>query len=166
VGILLYVKIKSNMQLKDMRTVIQRVKQASVSVDSQVVGKIGPGFLLLLGFGAEDKQETPPTQEFRKLIEKIINLRIFSDNDKKFNLSLLDLNYQLLVVSQFTLYADCNKGRRPEFFSALEPQLAKQYFEEFVKTCELLIPGKVQTGTFGAYMQVELVNDGPVTITF
>lgn len=141
-----------------MKLVIQRVKRASVEVNKEIVGKIEQGFLVLLGVGPED---TKGTADF--LIQKLIKLRVFEDENEKMNLSLKDINGELLIVSQFTLYADCSGGNRPSFTNAAKPDKANELYEYFISKCiEENI--KVEHGIFGADMQVELVNDGPVTI--
>jgi D-aminoacyl-tRNA deacylase len=141
-----------------MRAVIQRVTKASVSVEGEVVAEIGIGMLILLGIAPED---TPAAAE--QLADKIANLRIFDDEADKMNLSLLDVMGAALVVSQFTLYADTRKGRRPSFVAAAKPDRAEPLVELFAKILEERgVP--VQTGVFGAHMDVALVNDGPVTI--
>ena len=141
-----------------MRAVIQRVESASVSVDGSVVGKIGGGFLVLLGVGTEDTE-----RDCEKLAQKLINLRIFADGDGKTNLSVKDVGGSLLIISQFTLYADCRKGNRPSFVNAKEPAEAERLYEFFCTLCECEIP-TVERGIFGADMRVELVNDGPFTV--
>lgn len=141
-----------------MRAVVQRVKEAEVTVDGEVVGRIGHGLVILLGVGHED---TP--KEADRLAEKIANLRIFPDAEGKFNLSLLDVGGEALVVSQFTLYADTKKGRRPSFVDAAPPDAAEPLVAHFASS--LADKGiKVKTGRFGALMDVALVNHGPVTI--
>ena len=141
-----------------MRAVLTRVKSASVTIDGQVVGKIGRGFLILLGVGPEDTEK-----ECRYLAEKALSLRIFEDENGKMNRGLEDVNGQVLVVSQFTLYGNCRKGRRPSFVEAAGPELGNRLYEQFLKDCEDLgFPP--QHGRFGASMQVESVNDGPVTL--
>ncbi len=141
-----------------MRVCLQRVTEASVQVDDQTVGQIGPGLLVLLGIG---KQDT--SHEVKQLVDKIVNLRIFADQQGKMNLSLLDVEGEMLVISQFTLWGDCRKGRRPSFVDAADPQLAEPLYEEFSQ--EVRSRGvTVETGCFGAMMQVSLVNDGPVTL--
>jgi D-tyrosyl-tRNA(Tyr) deacylase len=141
-----------------MRVVIQRVKQASVTVDGSCVGKIGKGLLLFVGIGRDDTQAVVD-----KYIDKIIKLRIFADEQGKTNLSLLDIQGELLAVSQFTLYADCKKGNRPNFLLAADPDKARELYEYFLSSCKNRL-GKAEAGEFGAEMQVELVNDGPFTI--
>ncbi|WP_251230546.1 D-aminoacyl-tRNA deacylase [Adlercreutzia aquisgranensis] len=141
-----------------MRAVIQRVSEASVTVDGQVVGAIGQGLLVLLGVGHGDSEQTA-----EKLWSKLARLRIFEDEAGKTNLSLADVGGQLLVVSQFTLYASCKKGNRPSFTDAGTPDEANRLYEWFVNRARADVP-VVQTGRFGAYMDVALVNDGPFTI--
>lgn len=141
-----------------MRAVIQRVESASVSVDGRVVGKIGGGFLVLFGVGAEDTE-----RDCEKLAQKLINLRIFADENGKTNLSIKDVGGELLIISQFTLYADCRKGNRPGFINAKEPVEAERLYEFFCTLCEREVT-TVERGIFGADMRVELVNDGPFTI--
>lgn len=141
-----------------MKLVIQRVKRASVEVDKKIVGKIGKGFLVLLGVGPEDTEDTA-----NFLVQKLIKLRVFEDENEKMNLSLKDINGELLIVSQFTLYADCTGGNRPSFTNAAKPEKANELYEYFIEKCkEENI--KVEHGIFGADMKVELLNDGPVTI--
>ena len=141
-----------------MRAVLTRVNSASVSIDGKVVGKIGKGFLILLGVGPNDTEK-----ECRYLAEKALGLRIFEDENCKMNLGLEAVNGQVLVVSQFTLYGNCRKGRRPSFAEAAGPELGNELYEKFLSICdELGYPP--QHGRFGADMQVESVNDGPVTL--
>lgn len=141
-----------------MRIVVQRVTSASVEVNGEVCGKIGTGYLLLLGVGQGDTEE-----DCRRLADKIINLRIFSDENDKINLSLSDVDGELLIVSQFTLYADCRKGNRPNFIQAGKPDEAERLYNYFADYCRS--KGKrVETGIFGADMKVSLVNDGPFTV--
>lgn len=141
-----------------MKIVLQRVTSASVKVDGEVTGRIDKGYLLLFGAGHEDSEE-----DCRRLADKIINLRIFSDENGKINLSLADVGGSLLVVPQFTLYADCRKGNRPNFIQAAKPDIAERLYEYFVDYCRS--KGKhVETGVFGADMKVELLNDGPFTL--
>ena len=141
-----------------MRAVLTRVKSASVTVDGKVIGRIGPGFLILLGITHEDTEA-----QAVKLADKLMGLRIFEDENEKMNRSLEDVGGQVLVVSQFTLYGNCKKGRRPEFLAAARPELAVPLYEKFVALCR--DKGfSVETGEFGAEMLVESVNDGPVTL--
>ena len=141
-----------------MRAVLTRVKSASVTIDGKVTGKIGQGFLILLGVGPEDTET-----HCKYLAEKALGLRVFEDENEKMNLSLSDVGGEVLVVSQFTLYGNCRKGRRPSFTDAAPPALGNKLYEQFLKECEKLgFPP--QHGIFGADMQVESVNDGPVTL--
>jgi D-aminoacyl-tRNA deacylase len=142
-----------------MRAVVQRVSRAEVRVSGEVVGRIGPGLLVLLGAGRGDG----PAQ-VDQMVDKIVNLRIFEDDAGKMNRSLLDVGGGLLAVSQFTLYGDARKGRRPSFVDALEPAAAEALYLQFVDKARAAGVTPVETGRFGAMMQVELVNDGPVTI--
>lgn len=141
-----------------MRAVIQRVSRAKVSVGKDVTGQIGRGLLVLLGVSVRDMEK-----DAVYLVEKTLNLRIFEDAEDKMNLSLLDISGDLLVVSQFTLYGDATRGRRPSFIDAAPPERANRLYENFVAEARKHIK-KVQTGRFQAMMDVELVNDGPVTI--
>jgi D-tyrosyl-tRNA(Tyr) deacylase len=141
-----------------MRAVLQRVSRARVAVDGETVGEIGKGILVLLGVSREDAEK-----EAAYLVEKTLNLRIFEDAESKMNLSLLDIEGELLVVSQFTLYGDARRGRRPSFIEAAAPDEAMRLYEFFVAEARKQI-AKVETGKFQAMMDVELVNDGPVTI--
>ena len=141
-----------------MRAILTRVKSASVTIDGKVNGAIGPGFLILLGVGPEDTEK-----ECRCLAEKALSLRIFEDENGKMNLGLDAVGGQVLVVSQFTLYGNCRKGRRPSFAGAAGPELGNALYEKFLSICtELGYPP--QHGEFGADMQVESINDGPVTL--
>lgn len=141
-----------------MRAVLQRVTRASVTVDGEIVGQIGRGFLILLGIGQGDGD-----REVKALVDKIVNLRVFPDDEGKMNRSLLDSGGASLVVSQFTLYADVRKGRRPSFINAAPPALAEPLVVRFMAA--LAAYGiHVEGGVFGAHMDVELLNDGPVTI--
>ncbi|HIR30494.1 MAG TPA: D-tyrosyl-tRNA(Tyr) deacylase [Candidatus Faecousia faecavium] len=141
-----------------MRAVLTRVSSASVTIDNQVVGRIGKGFLILLGIGPEDTEA-----QCRYLAEKALSLRIFEDGQGKMNLGLDQVGGQVLVVSQFTLYGNCRKGRRPSFTEAAPPQLGNKLYEKFLSICaELGYPP--QHGQFGADMKVASVNDGPVTL--
>lgn len=141
-----------------MRSVIQRVNRASVTVDEKIIGKIEKGLLVLLAVCDEDTDE-----DLKWLADKIIGLRIFSDENEKMNLSLSDVNGGILVVSQFTLYGDCKKGRRPYFAAAGKPEYANIMYEKFVNYVKERV-GEVATGEFGADMKVSLENDGPVTL--
>ena len=141
-----------------MRAVLTRVKYASVTIDGETVGKIGPGFLILLGVGPEDTEE-----HARVLAEKALGLRIFEDENGKMNLGLDAIGGAVLVVSQFTLYGNCRKGRRPSFTDAAGPELGNEMYEKFLSICqELGYPP--QHGRFGADMKVESINDGPITL--
>ncbi len=141
-----------------MRLLIQRVKEAKVLVDGKEVGAIGPGLLTLLGIHAQDT-----VHSIGYLAEKLVHCRIFPDKEGKMNLSVKDSGGGILIVSQFTLYADCTDGRRPSFIQAARPEVAKPLYETFLAAVRNLAP-KVEVGVFGAYMQIELINDGPVTL--
>ncbi len=141
-----------------MRLVVQRVKKASVEVDKKIVGKIDNGFLVLIGIKKGDTKE-----QADYLVKRLCNLRIFTDENDKMNLSLKDVNGKLLIVSQFTLYGDCTQGNRPSFIEAARPEEAIPLYEYFCEQCQLNNI-EVQKGIFGADMKVELLNDGPVTI--
>lgn len=141
-----------------MRAVVQRVNASNVVVDGKVVGEIKQGLNVLLGICKEDTEE-----DIKYLRDKIVNLRIFEDEEGKMNKSLLDVNGELLVISQFTLYGDCRKGRRPNFMRALGGEESEILYEKFVDECKKIL-GKVETGIFGADMKVSIDNDGPVTI--
>ena len=142
-----------------MRVVIQRVSEAAVKIDGTIVGEISKGLLILLGIAQEDTE-----QDALYLIQKLINLRIFSDADGKMNLSVQDCGGGLLVVSQFTLYADTKKGNRPSYIRASRPEQAIPLYEFFLRELQKQFQGPIQTGQFGADMKVSLINDGPVTI--
>ena len=141
-----------------MRFVIQRVTKASCTVDDTVTGKIGKGFLVLIGISADDTKEIAD-----KMIKKLIGMRIFDDENGKTNLALSDVNGELLLISQFTLYADCKKGNRPSFTKAGGPDMANELYEYIIAECDKQY-GKVQRGIFGADMKIELLNDGPFTV--
>jgi D-tyrosyl-tRNA(Tyr) deacylase len=141
-----------------MKACIQRVSSARVIVAGKTVGEIGRGLLVLLGVAGEDSDE-----DLRWMVDKVVGLRIFNDADGKMNLALSDVGGELLVVSQFTLLGDCRKGRRPSFIAAAPPETAEQIYEEFVAAARQL-GVRVATGRFRAHMEVELVNDGPVTL--
>ena len=141
-----------------MRALVQRVSRASVSIDGRETAETGPGLLILLGVSKDDTEE-----DAAYLVEKTVNLRVFADEEGRFSKSAVDVGAEFLVVSQFTLYADTRKGRRPDFTQAAPPDIAERLYETAVE----LFRGrglKVETGRFGEYMQVELLNDGPVTI--
>lgn len=141
-----------------MKAVIQRVSHASVTVDGKICGQINQGFLVLLGVGLEDTEN-----DCIRIADKLIKLRIFSDKNGKINLSLKDISGELLIVSQFTLYADCRKGNRPNFIQAGKPDDAERLYNFFTEYCKKSIEN-VQMGIFGADMKVELLNDGPFTV--
>ena len=141
-----------------MKLVVQRVKKAEVKVDGNIIGKIDKGFLVLIGIKVGDTKE-----QADYLVKKLCNLRVFSDENDKMNLSIKDVKGKLLIVSQFTLYGDCSQGNRPSFIEAARPEEANPLYEYFCNQCELNNI-EVQKGIFGADMKVELLNDGPVTI--
>lgn len=141
-----------------MKLVVQRVKKAEVKVDGNIIGKIDKGFLVLIGIKVGDTKE-----QADYLVKKLCNLRVFSDENDKMNLSIKDVKRKLLIVSQFTLYGDCSQGNRPSFIEAARPEEANPLYEYFCNQCELNNI-EVQKGIFGADMKVELINDGPVTI--
>lgn len=141
-----------------MKLVIQRVQEASVSVDQKVVGKIGHGFMVLLGVSQTDTEEIAD-----KMFQKLLKLRIFEDENGKTNLDIKSVNGELLIISQFTLYADCRHGNRPSFIGAGTPDQANTLYEYFLSQCRKEIP-VVEQGIFGAHMMVSLINDGPFTI--
>lgn len=141
-----------------MKLVIQRVSEAKVEVDNKIVGQIEQGFLVLFGVSKDDTKEQA---DF--LAEKLCNLRVFKDDNDKMNLSIKDIDGELLIVSQFTLYADCKKGNRPSFVNAATPNEANELYEYFMEQCKRNVK-KVEKGIFGAHMKVSLLNDGPVTI--
>ncbi len=141
-----------------MRFVIQRVTQADVKIDGNVVGKIGKGYVVLVGVADGDTEEIAD-----KMIKKMIGLRIFEDEEGKTNLNLESVNGELLIISQFTLYADCKKGNRPSFIKAGKPDMAQEMYEYIIRQCKGQVP-VVERGEFGADMKVSLVNDGPFTI--
>lgn len=141
-----------------MKLVIQRVKEAKVEVNNKTVGQIEKGFLVLLGVTHEDTKQVADY-----LVKKLCNLRVFTDENEKMNLSIQDIKGKLLIVSQFTLYADCSQGNRPSFTNAAKPEIANELYEYFIEQCKKndIV---VEHGEFGADMQVSLINDGPVTI--
>lgn len=141
-----------------MKFVIQKVSEASVRVEGECIGRINRGFLVFVGIGRKDTKETAD-----QYIKKMVNLRIFTDAEGKTNLSLADVGGEVLLISQFTLYANCRKGNRPSFFGAGEPQMAEALYEYIIEKTREQVP-VVRTGRFGALMQVSLVNEGPFTI--
>lgn len=141
-----------------MRAVVQRVSEASVSVDGTICGSIGKGFLVLLGIHQEDQAKDLPW-----MVNKLIGLRIFEDHKGKMNLALKDVQGEMLVISQFTLYGNCNGGRRPDFLEAARPEVAIPLYEKFLEEVRKEL-GSVQAGQFGATMRVSLINEGPVTL--
>lgn len=141
-----------------MRAVVQRVKEASCKVDEKIVGKIEKGILLFLGIGKGDEDK-----DLKYLVDKVLGLRIFSDDEGKMNLSLEDVEGEILIISQFTLYGDVRKGKRPSFSNSSSPEIGEAYYKQFIE--EVRSRGiKAETGVFGADMDIELINDGPVTI--
>ena len=142
-----------------MRVVLQRVTSGVVRIDGEVSGRVGRGYVVLAGFGPEDDEET-----LRWMADKIVGLRLFPDEDDRMNLDLDAVDGGLLVVSQFTLYGDASRGRRPSFIGAADPDVAIPLYERFLDLLEERVPGRVASGEFGAMMDVELVNDGPVTL--
>lgn len=142
-----------------MKALVQRVDNASVSVSGETVGSISKGYLILLGVGNGDTKK-----DCERLADKLSGLRIFSDENDKINLSIKDVSGELLVVSQFTLYADCRKGNRPGFTNSAPPAEAEELYEYFVKLCRERVAPKVETGVFGADMKISLINDGPFTV--
>lgn len=143
-----------------MKVIIQRVSSASVKINDTIKGEINNGYLILLGIAASDS-----TSEIEWLINKIVNLRIFSDSDGKMNLSLQDINGDVLLISQFTLFASTKKGNRPSFIKSAKPEIAIPLYEQFITLLSNKLNKPIQTGEFGADMKVSLTNDGPVTIT-
>ena len=141
-----------------MRFVIQRVTESSVKVDGEVIGKIGKGFMVLIGVANSDTKDTAD-----KMLKKMLGLRIFEDENGKTNLALKDVDGELLLISQFTLYANCKKGFRPSFIEAGAPDMANELYEYIIEECKKVIP-VVERGDFGADMKVSLLNDGPFTI--
>lgn len=142
-----------------MKAVIQRVSKAEVRVEGSATGKISKGLLILLGIHVSDTE-----QDVEWMVKKIVNLRIFQDNEEKMNLSILDINGEILVVSQFTLYGDAQKGNRPSFIESAKPEISEPLYESFCYKMSELLGKQVQKGIFGAMMEVDLINDGPVTI--
>ena len=142
-----------------MRVVLQRVSRGEVRIDDESVGRIGRGFVLLVGFGPDDDDE-----DLDWMADKVAGLRLFADDEGRMNLDLDAVDGQVLVVSQFTLYGDARRGRRPSFTGAAGPDIAIPLYERFLRRLEDRLPGRVRSGEFGAMMDVELVNDGPVTL--
>lgn len=142
-----------------MKFVIQRVLKSNVKIDGKVVGEIGKGYMVLIGISDTDTKEIAD-----KMVDKMLKLRIFEDSEGKTNLSLNDVNGELLLISQFTLYADCKKGNRPSFIKAGKPDFASSMYDYIIEKCKSVDGLKVEKGKFGADMKVELVNDGPFTI--
>ncbi|MFV0423285.1 D-aminoacyl-tRNA deacylase [Oleidesulfovibrio sp.] len=147
-----------------MKLLIQRVRKASVSVEGEVIGQIGCGLLILAGFGGHDDLSLPESKTWETLIRKAVDLRIFPDTDGKMNLGLQEYGGEILIVSQFTLYADCRKGKRPSFTKAAAPEIAETLYDLLIDSFKTRTSGKVQTGRFGAEMDICLTNWGPVTI--
>ena len=141
-----------------MKFVIQRVLESEVKVDGESIGKIGKGLMVLIGVGKEDTKETAD-----KMVKKLVGMRIFEDENGKTNLSLADVDGSLLLISQFTLYANCKKGNRPSFIESGEPGMAEELYEYIIASCKAQVP-VVARGKFGADMKVSLINDGPFTI--
>ena len=141
-----------------MKFVIQRVLEASVAVDGEVIGRIDKGYMVLIGVGQNDTKEIAD-----KMVKKMVGLRIFEDENGKTNLSLADVNGQMLLISQFTLYANCKKGNRPSFIESGAPDMAEEMYEYIIAKCKESVP-IVEKGSFGADMKVSLINDGPFTI--
>ncbi|MGN8847922.1 D-aminoacyl-tRNA deacylase [Bariatricus sp. HCP28S3_C2] len=141
-----------------MKFVIQRVTEANVKVDGEIIGEIGKGFMVLIGVGEDDTREIAD-----KMVKKMTGLRIFEDENGKTNLSLADVGGQMLLISQFTLYANCRKGNRPSFIEAGAPDKANEMYEYIIEECKKVVP-VVERGQFGADMKVSLINDGPFTI--
>ena len=141
-----------------MKFVIQRVLESDVKVDGETIGQIGKGFMVLIGVGKDDTKEIAD-----KMVKKMVGLRIFEDENRKTNLSLADVNGELLLISQFTLYANCKKGNRPSFIESGAPDIAENLYEYIITKCKESVP-VVERGSFGADMKVSLVNDGPFTI--
>lgn len=142
-----------------MRAVVQRVKKSELSIGGELYSSIDKGFMVLLGITDSDTE-----LDMKALADKILKLRVFEDENEKMNLALSDINGELQIVSQFTLYADCHHGNRPSFINAGKPEYAEKLYEKFVKYCENNSNIPVKTGVFGADMQINLINDGPVTI--
>ncbi len=155
----MYMKYRVTNEEDNMRAVVQRVKRAEVRVEGSITGKIEKGILVLLGVGEDDENK-----DLEYIADKIINLRIFEDNDDKMNLSVLDVGGKVLVVSQFTLYGDCRKGNRPSYSKAARPPKAQDYYDRFIEYLSNKYSIKVESGVFQASMEVDFINDGPVTL--
>lgn len=147
-----------------MRIVIQRVSDARVEVGGSIVGEIGTGLMVLAGFGQSDGPDLPDKPVWKKMLDKLFNLRIFPDEEGKMNRSLMDIKGGLMLISQFTLYADCKRGRRPSFTDACHPYVAESLFNRLTDDARQLAPGDFATGRFGAEMHLDFTNWGPVTI--
>lgn len=147
-----------------MKLVVQRVTNAAVYVDEKTVASTGKGHMVLVGFGKNDTLDLPKSKAWKTIINKMTGLRIFEDAEGRFNLSLEDIKGDLMLVSQFTLYASCRKGRRPSFTDAADPDTALKLYDLFVEDVKKTAPAKVGCGIFGADMKLDFVNDGPVTI--
>ena len=141
-----------------MKFVIQRVENANVTVDNEIIGEINKGYMVLIGIHQNDTKEIADY-----MVRKLLNLRVFEDENDKMNLSIKDVNGELLLISQFTLYGDCSGGNRPSFTEAAKPEIANELYEYIIEKCKKEIT-KVEKGKFGAHMKVSLINDGPVTI--
>lgn len=142
-----------------MKALIQRIKRASVTVDGEKISEIGKGILVFLGVEKDDEKENA-----EKLADKIYKLRIFEDENDKMNLSIKDVDGELHIISQFTLYADCHHGNRPSFINAAKPEIANELYEKFISFCKEESGLNVETGVFGADMKIDYINDGPITI--
>ncbi|MDQ7832979.1 MAG: D-aminoacyl-tRNA deacylase [Desulfovibrionaceae bacterium] len=147
-----------------MRFVVQRVASAFVDISGRRAASIGPGLVVLAGFGREDGPELPGSRVWGTMLDKLVSLRVFADAAGRMNLGVTEVGGELLVVSQFTLYADCRRGRRPSFAAAAEPTLAESLYDRLCADLAARLPGRVFTGVFGADMDVGLVNQGPVTV--
>lgn len=146
-----------------MKVVLQRVLESEVKIDGIKAGKIGRGILVLVGIHQDDINDETKIQ---KMVDKIINLRIYEDSEDKMNLSLKDIEGEVLIISNFTLYGDAKKGTRPSYSQAARPELAEKYYDKFVQCFKTKDIKKIETGKFGADMKVSLINDGPVTIVY
>jgi len=147
-----------------MRIVIQRVTDAKVVVNNENIGEIGAGLMVLVGFGHGDQVDLPDSPKWQKMLDKIFHLRVFSDTEDKLNLSLMDIKGDLMLISQFTLYANCKKGRRPSFTDACHPYIAETLYDRFVEEAQHMAPAGFATGRFGAEMHLDFTNWGPITI--